>query len=291
MLLGCHLSIAKGFVGAVRAAEDLGNSALQVFSHNASAWRMRPLRDEDADAFREACDASQIAYVVIHTTYLLNLASPDEALYEKSIAALEQEFERAGRLGADALVTHLGAHRGAGTQAGIDRIVAALDRVLASRAVEESSGVLLLLEDTAGAGTTMGTDPGELSAIVEALSDARRIGICLDTCHAFAAGLPVHTSDGLEGVVAALDQRLGIDRLALIHLNDSVFPFGSRRDRHAHIGHGHLGEAGIARILNHPALRDLPFILETPKEIDGQPNADAINLARVRALRASKEAG
>jgi len=285
MLLGCHLSIGKGFTGALVAAENLGINALQIFSHNASSWRMKEITSETAASFRQHFSESPVEYVVIHTMYLLNLASPDEALFERSIASLEEEIRRAGLLGIDQIVTHLGAHKGSGIDAGISRITTALDRVLSSDSVRRYPHVHVLLEDTAGAGTTMGTTFSELGAIIDGLSDASHIGICFDTCHAFAAGYELRTPDGLAETLEEFDREIGLDRLCLIHLNDSKFPLGSRRDRHNHIGAGEIGEEAFSLIVNHPASRDLPFILETPKEIDGNPDADKINLAQVRSLR------
>lgn len=285
MLLGCHLSIGKGFTGAIDAAEALGNNALQIFSHNASSWRMKPILPEAAAAFRARHEDSSAEYVVIHTMYLLNLASPDEALFERSVAALEEEVKRAGLLGIDHLVTHLGAHKGAGQAIGIARIAEALNRVISSKAFAQAPHLMLLLENTAGTGTTMGSSFAELGAIIDAVSDASRIGICVDTCHAFAAGYELRTRAGLAETLECLDHDVGLPKLGLVHLNDSKYPLTARRDRHAHIGHGEIGEQGFCLIVNHPALRDLPFILETPKEMDGQQDADRINLSRVRSLR------
>ena len=284
MLMGCHLSIAKGFTGAIDAAEALGNNALQIFSHNASSWRMKPISSEVAAAFRARFEDSSVEYVVIHTMYLINLASPDEALFERSVAALEEEVKRAGLLGIDWIVTHLGAHKGAGQAAGVARIAEALNRVISSKAFEQVADLTLLLENTAATGTTMGSSFVELGAIIDAVSDASRIGICVDTCHAFAAGYELRTNAGLAETLESLDHEVGLSRLALIHLNDSKYPLAARRDRHAHIGHGEIGEQGLSLIVNHPALRDLPFILETPKDMDGQQDADRINLGRVRSL-------
>jgi len=284
MLLGCHLSIAKGFTGAIDAAEALGNNALQIFSHNASSWRMKPILPEAAAAFRARFEDSSVEYVVIHTMYLLNLASPDAALFERSAASLEQEVERANLLGINQIVTHLGAHKGSGQAAGVARIGDALDRVISSKAFEQTPDFMLLLENTAGTGTTMGASFAELGAIIDAVSDGSRIGICVDTCHAFAAGYELRTNAGLAETLESLDHEVGLSRLNLIHLNDSKYPLAARYDRHAHIGHGKIGEQGFRLIVNHPALRDLPFILETPKEMDGQQYADRINLGRVRSL-------
>ncbi|HCP32143.1 TPA: endonuclease [Candidatus Acetothermia bacterium] len=285
MLLGCHLSIGKGFAGAIEAAENLGINALQIFSHNASSWKMKTITRDAASSFQTRFKNSSVEVVVIHTMYLLNPASPDEVLFERSVAALEQEVKRAGILGIDRIVTHLGAHKGSGIEAGIARIVAALDRVIASETFSSYKGVEILLENTAGTGTTMGASFSELGAIISALSDASRVGICLDTCHAFAAGYELRTFEGLAETLEALDREVGLGRLKVIHLNDSKYPLGSRRDRHAHIGYGEIGMEGFSLIVNHKALHDLPFILETPKQFDGQADADRINLDLVRSLR------
>jgi len=285
MLLGCHLSIGKGFTGAIEAAENLGINALQIFSHNASSWKMKTITKEAASSFQTRFKNSSVEVVVIHTMYLLNPASPDEVLFERSVAALEQEVKRAGILGIDRIVTHLGAQKGSGIEAGIARIVAALDRVIASETFSSYKGVEILLENTAGTGTTMGASFSELGAIISALSDASRVGICLDTCHAFAAGYELRTFEGLAETLEALDLEVGLGRLKVIHLNDSKYPLGSRHDRHAHIGYGEIGMEGFSLIVNHKALHDLPFILETPKQFDGQADADRINLDLVRSLR------
>ncbi len=288
-LLGCHLSIAKGFPRAIDEAEELGNNALQVFTHSPAVWRMKEITDEVARRFRDRRDASSVRYLVVHTMYLLNLASPDEALYERSVDGLIEEARRAGLLGADALVTHLGAHVGSGAEAGIDRIVGALDRTIESTVWAESPGVRLLLENTAGSGTTIGASFDELAAILAGVADASRIGVCLDTCHALAAGYDLRTREAVDGTVRRSDRTIGLDRLEMIHLNDSRFPLGSRRDRHAHIGRGEIGSSGIGAVVRHPRLRGLPFVLETPKVIDGRPDADPLNLATVRKLRSEGE--
>jgi len=284
LILGCHLSIGKGFSAAIDAAERLGSNALQIFSHNASAWKMKPIDSTAAEAFHERLSSSSLRYVVIHTMYLLNPASPDEALFERSVAALIEEISRAATLGVDRVVTHLGAHVGSGIEAGIDRVIEGLKRVIASPPFVSAPDLRLLLENTAGAGTTIGTNFAEIGAIISGLSDPSRIGVCLDTCHAFAAGYDLRDREAVDRTIGAFDDAIGIDRLDLVHLNDSVFPLGSRRDRHAHIGKGEIGIEGMGAIVNHPALKGLPFILETPKEIDGRPDADPINLAVVRNL-------
>ncbi len=289
MLLGCHLSIGKGFSSAIDEAESLGMNAMQIFSHNASSWRMKEITGEVVSSFRERLARSSVEYIVIHTMYLLNLASPDDALYERSINALIEEIRRAGLLGINHIVTHIGAHKGSGVEAGIARVTCALDRVLSSDVAREYPNVQVLLEDTAGAGTTMGTTFSEIGAIIDGLTDSHRVSVCLDTCHAFAAGYELRTPAGLKETLDEFDREIGLSRLKLIHLNDSKFPLGSRRDRHAHIGDGKIGISGISLVVNHPSLRDLPFILETPKEMDGKGGADRVNLVQVRSLRGEKE--
>ncbi len=288
-LLGCHLSIAKGFPGAIDEAEELGSNALQIFTHSPAVWRMKEITDAVSSRFVSRRASSSIRYLVVHTMYLLNLASPDDALYERSVAGLTEEYRRAGSLGADALVTHLGAHVGSGTEAGLGRIVRALDHTIESTTWAESSGLRLLLENTAGSGTTVGASFDELAAILAGIVDASKVGVCLDTCHAFAAGYDLRTEEAVDETVREFDRTIGLDRLEMIHLNDSRFPCGSRRDRHAHIGHGEIGRSGIGAVVRHPRLRDLPFVLETPKVIDGRPNADPLNLATVRMLRSEGE--
>ncbi len=288
-LLGCHLSIAKGFSRAIDEAEELGNNALQIFTHSPAVWRMKEITDEVACRFRGRRGGSSIRYLVVHTMYLLNLASPDEELYERSVDGLIEEFRRAGLLGAEALVTHLGAHVGSGAQAGIDRIADAIDRLIESTTWAGSPGVRLLLENTAGSGTTIGASFDELSAILDGITDASRIGVCLDTCHALSAGYDLRTRKAVDETVHRFDRTVGLDRLEMIHLNDSRFPLGSRRDRHAHIGQGEIGRSGIGAIVRHPHLRGLPFVLETPKVIDGRSDADPLNLATVRKLRSEGE--
>jgi deoxyribonuclease-4 len=283
-LHGCHLSIAGGVQRALDEAERLEINAIQVFTHAPSAWRMPTIPEEEAAAFRERRTCSAIRYLIVHTAYLLNLATPDPALHERSTAALNEEIARAHALEADAVVTHLGAHRGDGVDAGIERIVAALRRVIES--VPFTSGSMeLLLENTAGAGTTMGRTFEEMASILDRLPQGKRIGICLDSCHAFAVGYDLRTREALEESLSAFDAILGLDRLRVIHLNDAQHGLGSHRDRHEHIGHGQIGEAGFAALLNHPRLLALPFLLETPKELDDGTEADPVNLATLRRLR------
>jgi len=287
-LLGCHLPIARGFSRAIDEAEALGNQALQFFSHSPATWRMKPLSDEAVARFRRRRSTSSVSYVVVHTMYLINLAGPDAALYERSVDALIEEVRRARRLGADAVVTHLGSYRGGVCDAGIGRVAAAIQRLAASSAWEDGDGVRLLLENAAGAGTTAGASFEELGSVLDRVSADERFGVCLDTCHAFAAGYDLRTPHAVDRTLAALDRAIGLERLQAIHLNDSQFSLGSRRDRHAHIGRGEIGAEGLGALLRERRLRPLPVILETPKTLDGRPDADRINLAAARTLRAQE---
>jgi len=288
-LHGCHLSIAGGAERALDEAERLQITALQVFSHAPSAWRMPPIPDESAAAFRERRAASAIRFLAVHTAYLLNLATPDDSLHTRSVAALIEEVRRAAQLGADVIVTHLGAHRGAGALVGIERIVDALHQVSASEPFASTS-LRLLLENTAGAGTTMGRTFDELGSIIEQLHAGERVGVCLDSCHAFAGGYDVRSPEALDDTLDKCDAAIGLDRLQMMHLNDAKHDLGSRRDRHEHLGAGHIGEAGFAAMLNHPRLRNLPVLLETPKELENGDQADPVNLATLRRLRQTEAA-
>ncbi len=282
MILGCHLSISGGLAQAVARAETLQTNALQIFSHNARSWKMGALKPEDAQKFRERRRVSGVEYAVIHTIYLINLASPDPKIFGLSVQALRDEVQRAGELGIPHVNTHIGAHLGHGVDAGLERIVQAIDQVLVSPQAKGAPEVKLLLENSAGEGTELGAQFAELGFVLNNIKDRERVGVCIDTCHAFCAGYELTTPEGLEKTLQELDRNVGLKNLELIHLNDSKFPLGSRRDRHEHIGRGYIGTEGFRRLVNHVALREKPFILETPKDDD---SSDPTNLARVRALR------
>ncbi len=289
LILGCHLSISKGFDAAIDAAEALGINALQIFSHNARAWNIRSIPVETAESFQRRQEASPLCYMVIHTMYLINLASPEEKIYRRSIDSLRAEIAAAGMLKINYINTHIGSHKGSGIETGIARAVAALNEVIASPEFRDYSNVNILLENTAGTGTTIGTTFAELGSIINSLSDNLRVGICFDSCHGFAAGYELRTTAGLNQTLEEFDELVGIERLQLIHLNDSKYPLAARRDRHQHIGQGEIGEHGFRLLINHHRLRHLPFILETPKEIDGKPHADQINLQMIRQLRTNED--
>lgn len=282
MLLGCHLSISGGLEQAVARAEALKINALQIFSHNARSWKMSPLKPDEAKKFIERRHHAHVEYVVIHTIYLINLASPDPKNFALSVQALKDELQRAGELKISHVNTHIGAHLGQGVEKGLERIVEAIDTVLASPQAKNAPDVKILLENSAGEGTELGAMFAELGTVLNNIKDKKRVGVCIDTCHAFAAGYDLTTPQGLEKTLKELDREVGLERVALIHLNDSKFPLGSRRDRHEHIGQGQIGTEGFRLIVNHPALREKPFILETPKDDE---QSDPTNLARIRAVR------
>jgi deoxyribonuclease-4 len=262
-LLGAHVSVAGGLANAFARAAELGCDAIQIFVKNANQWRGRPLLASEVAEFRAARAASAVGPVVAHASYLINLAAADPVVAARSREALADELERCGRLGVDGLVLHPGAHLGAGEEAGADRAAAALAEVLAA---VPAGGCRVLLENTAGQGSCLGWRLEHLARIRAGVGGRRRrarVGICIDSCHAFAAGYPVHEPSGWDDLLAELD-RLGLaDELACLHLNDSARPFGSRRDRHAHVGEGAIGRPAFARLLAHAALGALPMILET----------------------------
>jgi deoxyribonuclease-4 len=235
--------------------------------------------DEEIARFRQRQTETGIDPVVAHDCYLINLASPDEELWQKSLGVLTEELGHCQALGIPYLVLHPGSHVGSGEDAGVERVAAALDL-----AYEETKGhgVMVLLENTAGQGTNLGRTFEQLSALLEAVSDDSWLGVCFDTCHAFAAGFDLRTRDGYEFTWRELDDQVGLERLAVIHLNDAKGDLGGRLDRHEHIGRGMLGLEPFRMLLNDERFRDLPMVLETPKGPDLAE--DRQNLAVLRSL-------
>jgi deoxyribonuclease-4 len=266
-LLGAHVSIAGGLPNAFGRGEELGCEALQIFVKNASQWRGRPLGDEEAEAFREAHGASPVGPLVAHASYLINLAATDPGILAASRAALADELARCARLGVAGLVVHPGAHLGAGEEAGIERIASSLDAVLEADA---GGPARVLLENTAGQGTVLGYRNAQLAAIRAAAAHPERLGYCLDTCHAFAAGYAVHEEAGFEEWMAEAGELLGWERVGALHLNDSKQPFGSRKDRHENVGQGEIGPDAFARLLHDERTAGKPMVVETPLGDDEQ---------------------
>lgn len=277
MRLGCHVGISGGLPKAVDRAVERGCETIQIFVSNPRGWRNSDILPRDISLFRGRCEEEGIAPVFVHTIYLINLAAGEGEVRDKSVRALEMNLEAAAQLGAAAVVTHLGSHGGAGEEAGTGRVIEALEAVLARTA----GGASILMETTAGAGRSVGHSFVQLGRILSAFRGEERLGVCFDTCHAFAAGYELRTQRGLEETLAELDREVGLERLGLVHANDSKGERGSRVDRHEHVGEGRIGMEAFRRMLGHPALRGLPWILETPLMT---AEADRENLERLRSL-------
>lgn len=279
---GAHLSVAGGLHFAFDGAVDVGCDCLQIFVKNQRQWAARPLTDEQVRLFKEAQSRTGVRPVVAHASYLLNLASPDSANRKKSICALIDELKRCEALGVGGLVIHPGAHMGDGIEAGIKRIASSLDEV---HTATRGFTCRILLETTAGQGSTIGHEAAQLGQIIDQTELPERIGICLDTCHVFAAGYDIRRNDDYERLTDELSRFVGIERVACIHTNDSKGDCGSRLDRHDHITKGKIGKIGFANILNDPRLATVPRILETPKGVDGRGTSlDRVNINRMKKL-------
>jgi deoxyribonuclease-4 len=274
--VGVHVSIAGSLDLAVDRAKDAGCDVFQIFSRNPRGWASKPLSDADADLFRAKIKTTGIL-PVDHMPYLPNLASPKPEIYEKSVATLIAELDRCGRLGIPYLVTHLGHHLGDGIAGGRKRVIQAISTALGGA----DNAVMLLLENTAGEKNSVGSSFEHIRAIMDELPFPGRVGVCFDTCHAFAAGYELRTDGGLSDTLAQFDEQVGIKHLKVIHLNDTKGERGSGLDRHEHIGMGFIGEDGFRRILHHEILKKLPLVCETP--VDDRRD-DRGNIAKVREL-------
>ncbi|MFP5239232.1 MAG: deoxyribonuclease IV [Acidobacteriota bacterium] len=273
--VGAHESVAGGLHTAFERIASVGGTALQIFTRNQRQWEASPVSDEEAALFASAWERWGSYPVPSHASYLINVASPDEALRERSVAALAAELERCRRLGVPWVVLHPGARGSAGREEALARAAASLDQAFEGG---PEQGPMVLLENTAGQGSALGGDLADLAAIAGLSRHPGRIGFCFDTCHGFAAGYEVRTVEGLDAVLAHLDP----ERLLLLHMNDSKGGLGSHLDRHEHIGQGAIGLDGFSSIVNHPRLAGLPMILETHKEKDLAE--DVGNLAALRSL-------
>ena len=279
MLLGAHMSVAGGLSAAFERAQSIGINTMQVFTKNQNRWQQKPATPADIAAWFAAQEATGITPVVSHAAYLLNLATPDDALWQKSVNALADELTRAEQLAILGVVFHPGAHMNSGEEAGIARIIAGLDQ---AHAATSGYKTLTVLETTAGQGTALGYRFEQLEAVLAGVREPERIGFCFDTCHVFAAGYDIRTPETYAASIAEFDRLLGLDRLKCFHLNDSKKGLGSRVDRHDHIGAGLLGLAPFGFILKDPRFAATPLILETPKSED--MHEDVENLAILRGL-------
>ena len=278
---GAHLSIAGGVDKAVDRARALRADCLQLFLKSPSQWRFAPLPEQVVERFRAAAQEADLHPLIGHASYLVNLASPDPILYEKSRRCLLEEWDRAARLGLDSLVLHPGAHMGSGEGAGLDRIARALDWLHRRRPERETR---LVLETTAGAGTVLGGRFEHLAYLLGSSAAQDRLGIAIDTCHLFVAGYNLRTPAAIEETLGRLDEAVGLGRVRVVHVNDSRGGLASGLDRHEAIGRGRIGREAFRRLVHHPALAALPFILETPKIDARGRQMDPINLRCLRRL-------
>ena len=258
--LGAHVRTAGGVSRAFANAEAIGADALQIFVKNPNRWHAEPFAEAEITAYHAARAAHGNPPVVAHASYLINLAATNPETLERSQAALKDELERCARLGIGGLVLHPGAHLGTGTDAGLDAAARSLDLVLA----QVEGGAQVWLENTAGQGTVLGSRVEDLSAIIARCDQDVRLGVCLDTCHAFAAGYPVHTGEGLAAFLNNVGESVGFGRLGCWHLNDARYGLGSHRDRHANLGVGEIGLETFATLAADPRFESTPMLLETP---------------------------
>ena len=281
------MSIAGGVAQALWRGKKIGCDVIQLFTKNANQWRAKPLDPDAVEAFHQARNETGITPIAAHDSYLINLASPDEELYKRSQEALWEEMQRAEVLGIPYLVMHPGSHRGSGEKEGLYRIARGINLLHYRRQniPDMDITVQILLETTAGQGNTLGCHFEHFTRIIEMVEEDERVGVCLDTCHCFAAGYDISTAEGYEATIGALDRIIGLDRLKLIHLNDSKGAVGTRVDRHEQIGHGYLGIKPFRLLLQDNRLADIPLILETPKGKDpAGEDWDVVNLRLLREL-------
>ena len=277
MRFGVHVSIGKGLPAAVQAAKNLGCEAFQIFSGNPRGWHKKPLTALDVATFRQKVQEYGLGPVVVHLSYLPNPAAEEDDLYEKSISAIAEEYQRAVAIDADYFVVHPGKAGKQSREAALEKVVRGVEKILTL----VPGRTRLLLENQAGAGTEVGGNLLHLAAILKAINWPDRTGLCLDTCHAFAAGYDLRTKAGIDRLMAEVETSVGLEMMPLLHLNDALGELGSNLDRHAHIGQGQIGLEGFGLLLTDPRISTLTGILETPKT---NPEDDSRNLAIVRRL-------
>ena len=278
MLLGAHVSIAGGIYKAPARGKKATCKVVQIFTSSRNQWHAKALTDEDVEKFFKAQQETGVKVVCAHDNYLINLASPDQVLFEKSKKAFLEEMNRCNRLEIPFLVMHPGAHVGSGEGPGIRRLASALNRLIES---DPDGRVTICVETMAGQGTSLGNRFEQLAEIIEGIENRQRVAVCLDTCHIFTAGYPVQTRKDYNATLKAFDTTIGLDRLAVIHMNDSKKDFGSKVDRHEHIGQGLIGLEPFRFFMNDRRLAGIPKILETPKESFEE---DIANLMVLRSL-------
>jgi len=280
MLIGAHVSTAGGLVQAHERGLEVGAASIQIWGQSPRMWKPTSWKDDDVAAFRDRMDGGPIEAVVIHAIYLINCASKDKEIRRKSIDSLVHSLRSGDRIGAAGVVLHPGSTVGEPQQAALKRVAEAL-----RHALEESEACPLLLEDTAGAGNTLGRTFEELAELIDLAGGHKRLGLCLDSCHLLASGFDIRTADGLDEVISNCGEIVGTDRLRCLHVNDSQTPLGSNRDRHAPLGEGELGRKGCAAFLSEPRFENLPAIFEGPG-MEGKAPAKA-DIDTAKKLRAA----
>lgn len=277
--IGAHVSAAGGMIKALERGDKMGFTVIQLHPSPPQSWSKPKITDEDIVLFNDTLSKSIIKKVFFHNIYLANFASTDQNIWNNGIATTQSYLELGNKIHNQGTVTHLGSHKGLGLNAVLPQLVNGLKIALSKMSPESP----FIIENTAGGGGTIGRTLEEINLITDQISsDYPEVKICIDTCHAFAAGIPIHTEEGLNQFVEEFKRRFGLDRLACIHLNDSKNPFNSNKDRHENIGDGFIGNEAFARIFHHPDLQEVPFILEVPG-IDGN-GPDQINRIRVEKL-------
>ncbi len=277
MRFGFHISISGGFSKVVERAKAKGCDTIQLFSRNPRGWRYSPLKDSEVEKFKRDKEVSGIDPVFTHLPYLPNLASPDPNLLRISTLSLKEELKRAEILDAGFIVVHIGARLNSSLEEAIARISDSINTTFN----DLKNNVILLLENTAGEGSEVGDKLSVIGSVIDRIEDKDRVGVCLDTAHAFEAGYDLSIKKGLDDTLKELGDTIGLDRLYLLHLNDSKTPLGSHRDLHWHIGDGYIGLEGFGNIVNHPLLLHLPGIMETPRKDDRD---DIKNMRTIKEL-------
>jgi deoxyribonuclease-4 len=275
--VGAHVSISGGVSKAVERQNDESGNCGQIFAGSPRTWSVSEYEQQEGKEFQELRDDEDQNPYVIHSTYLVNLATPKDDLFEKSLECLQAELNAASTLGVEYVVFHPGAHTGSGRENGIERIAEGIDELTIP------DGVTLLLENTAGKGTTLGKSMGELRKMIEKCkTDEEKVGVCIDTCHAHAAGYNLVSREGFEDFIQEIEEDLGLEKVKVLHLNDSKDERGSEKDNHEDIGHGNIGEQGFRNIVNSEKFEDTPMVLETPQD---HRDSYKENVEKIRSLR------
>jgi len=257
MIFGAHVTISQGLIKALDWAEDIKAQSIQFFSGNPRGWQIRPYPSREAEEFKRQLKERDLGPVFLHSVYLINMGSKDKDIYDQSISSLRISLEKAEQIKAEGVVTHIGSAQGSPKTRAMERVVRAIKEIL------KTTSSNLILENSAGAGEIIGDQIEELAEIIGSIK-SNRLKVCLDTCHLFASGYNIRKRRELNRLIKQFDQQMGLDRLVLIHLNDSMGGLGSHLDRHLNIGQGQIGIDGFRAIVNHSALKDLPGIIETP---------------------------